>query len=118
MTVTCPFCLSISRSDSSSESDADKASKTGSPAGSGTPEPPQMSPLGGSPLEEEEEEGGDPQQPRKGGGGGSERQTVEGIFGDAADLSSSCVSFFGREGRKLSACSRMRPLLNVNKQAK
>ncbi len=79
------------RSESSSESEdetkGNKSSKgVSSPTESGTPEPPEISPIGGddSPVGspggegEEEEEG-----TRK------EVQTVEGIFGDAADLSSS-----------------------------
>lgn len=59
-----------------------KVWKTGSPGESGTPEPPEISPLGGSPIRSPKGSGGgDPEQKRD--------QTVEGIFGDAADISSS-----------------------------
>lgn len=70
------------RSESSSESEDDGRGQgvavgTGSPAGSGTPEAPEVSPLGGSLV-------GSPKE-----GGAQQGQTLEGIFGDAADLSSS-----------------------------
>ena len=80
------------RSESSSESEADgEATKmdTGSPAGSGTPEPPEMSPLGGSPLEGSPVRGSPSADDESGEGDSAQKQTVEGIFGDAADLSSS-----------------------------
>lgn len=75
----------LQRSESSSDSDHPQDNEDGSRRGSATPEPPPASPIGQSPVPMDTSVAIE----TKDGSSPVESRTVEGLFGDAVDLSSS-----------------------------